>query len=262
MMPGRPVAATVLAVLLAAGAGAGCGGGQKADTAPAPAADDDDGEDPRYRRASAPGMDEEEDDGLEVEGLLGRLDNYDIQQGVQPHAGALDRCFTENRGKRRYLGGHVELAFVVGAEGAVDTVHVARSDLGAWPVERCLLEVARGMTFAEPRGGPRAEFVVPLDFTARGSVDEWDQGRGRAEAAGRAAELDACAGAGAAPAQAWITLYVGTRGQVQSAGFAAPGGPMDEAWAGCAEAALLGWTLSDPQGRVARMGFAYPMEAM
>lgn len=265
-MSGRPAVSAALAALLAAplaaGAWAGCGGGQKTGATQAEAAGGGGDGDPRYRRASAPDVGEDEDDGLEVEGLLGRLDNYDIQQGLRPHARDLDRCFTATRGKRRYLGGQVELAFVVGADGSVDTVHVTRSNLGAWPAERCLLEVSRGMRFAEPRGGPRAEFSVPLEFSALGGVTEWDEGRGRAEVVDRASELEACAEAGAAPGQAWITAYVGTRGQVQSVGFASTGGPVDEAWATCAEETILGWTLSDPQGRTARVGFAYPVEAM
>lgn len=243
------------AVALAASvAVAGCGG--KSDGAREPAAEDDDG--PRGRRGQAPDIgDDEPDDGLQVEGLRGRIDTYDIQQGVEPHAQAIDDCFTQNRGKRRWLGGQVELAFLVGADGAVQTVHMSQSNLGAWPVERCLLEVARGMRFVKPKGGPTAEFTLPLGFSSRTPPDDWDGGRAAAEVVTHESKLAACDTAGAVPASVVITLYVGTRGQVQSAGFASSA-PVDEAWATCAEQAILGWTLSDPQGRIARLSFTYP----
>lgn len=246
------------AILILMVTAAGCGG--KSEGARAPAIEDD-GEAPSHRRGQAPDIDDGPDDGLQVEGLRGRIDSYDIQQGVKPHVQAIDDCFTQNRGKQRWLGGQVELAFVIDAQGAVQTVHMSQSNLGAWPVERCLLEVGGAMTFVKPKGGPTAEFTLPLGFSSRTPPDAWDQARAAAEVTAHEAGLAACSDAGAAPASAWITLYVGTRGQVQSVGFAASA-PVDAAWATCAEQTILGWTLSDPQGRVARMTFTFPAEDM
>jgi hypothetical protein len=252
---------SALAGAVALGGLAGCGGKSDTSAAKEPSAEEEDG--PSGRRGRAPDIGEEEDDDeLQVEGLRGRLDTYDIQEGVKPHAGAIDKCFTENRGKARYLGGNVELLFIVAKDGTVQNVHLSKSDLGAWPIERCLLEVSRGMTFVKPKGGAAAEFTLPLGFTARTPPEDWDGGRAAVEVTDKhLAELATCADAGAAPASAWITVYVGTRGQVQSAGFATTA-PLDEAWATCAEQKLLGWSLSDPQGRIARVTFAYPPEAM
>lgn len=241
--------------LAAAVATTGCGG--KSEGAKKPAVEDD-GEGTGGRRGQAPDIGEDEpDDGLQVEGLRGRIETYDIQQGVEPHAQAIDDCFTQHRGKRRWLGGQVELAFLVGAEGAVQTVHMSHGNLGAWPVERCLLELARGMTFVKPKGGPTAEFTLPLNFSSRTPPDDWDEARSSAEVTTQEASLAECSQAGAAPASATITLYVGTRGQVQSAGFASSA-PIDEAWATCAEQKILAWTLSDPRGRIVRLTFPFP----
>jgi hypothetical protein len=237
---------------------AGCGGNSEGAKEPAV---EDDGEAPSHRRGQAPDIDDGPDDGLQIEGLRGRIDSYDIQQGVKPHVQAIDDCFTKNRGKRRWLGGQVELAFTIGAEGAVQTVHMSQSNLGAWPVERCLLEVGGAMTFVKPKGGPTAEFTLPLGFESRMPPDDWDQARAGAEVTTHEPGLAACSDAGAAPASALITLYVGTRGQVQSVGFASSA-PVDAAWAACAEQTILGWTLSDPQGRIARMTFTFPAEGM
>src|SRR5690606_16245359 len=105
-----------------------------------PAPPDEDGP-AGYR--SAPYEDEEEDESLAVEGLRGRLEQADIQAGIEPHADALSRCYTDRVGRdNRYLGGAVELSFVVSPDGSVKTVHLAASDLGAWPMEECMLGVA------------------------------------------------------------------------------------------------------------------------
>lgn len=246
-----------LLLLAAAALAAACGG--KSGGAKQPEVEDDGGE-VSGRRGQAPDIgDEEPDDGLQVEGLRGRIDTYDIQQGVEPHAQAIDDCFTQNRGKRRWLGGQVELAFQVGAEGQVESVHVSQSNLGAWPVERCLLEVARGMTFVKPKGGPTAEFTLPLAFASRTPPDDWDEARSGAEVAPHEDALAACSESGTPPQVATVTLYVGTRGQVQSVGFAS-GGPVDEAWAACAEQTMLGWTLTDPRGRIVRLVFPFVLE--
>jgi TonB family protein len=230
---------------------AGCGGKSSAGPRePVAEEDEDSGSEPE---------EEEPDDGLQVEGLRGRLEPEDIQKGVEPHAQAIDDCFSQNRGKRRWLGGSVELAFTVEAEGAVQSVHMNHSTLGAWPVERCLLEVGRTMTFGKPKGGPTAEFTLPLLFEARTPPDDWDEARSGAEVARYEAGLAECSQAGAAPASAKITLYAGTRGQVQSVGFASSA-PLDEAWASCVEQKILTWMVSDPKGRIARLTFAYPEE--
>ena len=241
----------------------GCGGPSSEPEAPKsepssqPAKDDDA---PSFRRARTPDIDnDDDDDGLEVEGLRGRLDTYDIQEGMRPHAGKLQRCYTDYAGRRRYVGGDIELGFVVERDGTVKSVHVTQSDLGAWPVEKCMLEVCRQMRFPKPKGNAAAEFSVPLSFAARSRVDDWNEARTESEVSEISAEIDSCAeetGAGA-PTGVLVTLYVGSRGKVKSVGFAAGEGAIDPSWADCAAAKILAWTLTDPRGRVARARFVY-----
>ena len=244
----------------------GCGGSQSAEQTTPETESAREGED-GYHRASAPDIGEGEDDGLQIEGLGGRLDVYDINQGIQPHAGALDRCHTSNQGRRRYIGGDVELAFVVHPDGKVKNVGLIRSDLGAWPMEQCLLDIGRQIVFPAPEGNGEADFTVPLSFAARSRVTVWDDVQAQAEVAEHLADLAACAEETGVedPQAVRITAYVGTRGQVQSVGFATPGeataiAPLDPTWAECAEAKVLAWSLSDPMGQIARLTFTYPAE--
>lgn len=201
------------------------------------------------------GDDEEEvDDGLEVVGSRGRMDQEDIEEGLSPHAEALEACFTEQVGAQKWLGGKIELKWELDADGGLVSAQVSSGDLGAWPVEQCLLETARAITWTKPHGGP-AGFTVPLEFSARGgNVQWWDEERGAATVSKRLVELDACDAAATRPTNVLITLYVGTRGQVQQAGFSSEQ-VIDDAWAACAHGVTTKWTLSDPKGKIAKLAF-------
>lgn len=219
----------------------------------------DDSDRSGFRRATSPGMDDDDDDGLQIEGLRGRLDTYDIQEGMRPHTRELERCYSSKLNRRRYLGGDVELAFVVDRDGTVKSAIMSQSNLGVWAMEKCMLEVCRDMTFPKPKGGAEAEFSVPLSFTARSPVKDWNDARTETEVAELTAELDACAEESGteAPGDLRITLYVATRGQVKSVGFSRASGDVPVPWADCAEAKISAWTLSDPLGRVTRASFVY-----
>jgi TonB family protein len=248
----------ILASLLALGA---CGGAHPPPpvaAAPHPDArvvDDDSGDD-------------DTDDGLELQGTRGHLDPAAVQAALTPHAADLEACYKSQVGKRRWLGGKVELKWQIGADGAITSVQVATSDLGAWPIEKCLLEIAREVEVPKPRGGP-ADFTIPFEFSAKGAVSWWDEDTGQSAVKSQLAGLRSCDKKHPAPRDAVVTAYVGTRGQVQSVGFAStadasPGatgadaGPIADAWAECAAAAITGWQLPDPRGQIAKLSFRYP----
>jgi TonB family protein len=199
--------------------------------------------------------DDEPDDGVEVVSSRGRMDPADIEAGIAPMAAVLEDCFLSRVAKQKFLGGRVELRWEIAQDGAVTSAQVAWSDLGSWGVEKCLLDAARATTFAPPRGGA-ADFTVPLEFSPRKAPGIWDGDQAAAVVARRAGDLAACAATAPDPTDVTVTLYVGTRGKVQSAGFASPA-LIDDAWAACAHGVATGWTLSDPRGVVIKIGFLY-----
>jgi TonB family protein len=255
----RALLAAALAAAGGAGALSGCGGSERAE----PRSPATSGDEPRTVRRV---VDEDSDDGggedgFTVEGTVGHLDPDDIRHGLEPHNGALSRCY-EARGKKlKFVDGKVDLKFKVAPDGTVRWVQMADSSLGAWAVERCLLEIARGATFAKPRGGKDAEFSVPIDFADPRARATWlTEEEGEAQVRSRVDELSACAAAAgvADPRGVWVTLYVGPRGKVKSAGFATRGdGPLEDAWVDCAEDRVLTWKLGDPRGRIVKLGFQY-----
>jgi hypothetical protein len=235
---------------------AACGGTSKAPAAPA---------EDSSAREEMPADDEEDQDGgdaLEVTGTRGHMDPEAVKAGLAEHAGELEGCFTSQVGKRRFLAGKVELKWQVAADGAITSVQLAQSDLGAWPVEKCLLDIARGMSFTKPKGGA-TDFSIPLEFSGKQSSTWWDEEAGQAAVKNHLKDLAKCEKSLTPPSDAVVTAYVGTRGKVVSVGFAtAQEAGLDaatwDAWADCAEKRITSWQLPDPRGSIAKLAFHYP----
>jgi TonB family protein len=194
-------------------------------------------------------------DGVEIVSTRGHMEPADIEAGIAPHTTALEDCYVDKVGKRKWLGGKVTLTWQITKAGEVTSVVVSDSDLGAWPMEKCLLEVARAATFAKPRNGD-ADFSLPFEFTAKGSSVWWEEDVGLKAIGKRVDDLGKCGKEAAPSDEVLITIYVGTRGKVQSAGFSSAG-VVPDAWADCVEKTITGWTLADPRGKVAKVGLRY-----
>jgi hypothetical protein len=208
--------------------------------------------------------DSEPDDGVQVVHDKGHMDAAAVDAGLAPHRAALTSCYTQNVGQRTWLGGRVVLRWNIEPDGRVARLLLSEGDLGAWPIERCLLEVARTVELGKPIGGA-AELTLPLELTSRltsratspDSPEIWDAAQSAEAVGSQLATLDACTrGKGAMPNDVSVTLYVGRRGRAESVGFASPTTELDDAWATCAEKAALDWRVPDPRtpraARVAR----------
>lgn len=234
---------------------AACGGGSanKETAKPTPDIKPD-------KPTRVPIEDDEREDGVEIVSTHGRMDPTVVEAGLAPHKEALSDCYMSRVGRRRWLGGHVTLHWDIEKTGEIKAVKLSESDLGAWPVEKCLLEVARGATFGKPIGGA-ADFVVPLDFTAKGKALSWDEDQSLRAVGGQVAKLDECMKTkgvkGPLPDEVTITLYVGPGGKAQSVGFSSAKSVLDDVWADCAEQAALKWRLPDPRGTVAKLVVKY-----
>ena len=135
--------------------------------------------------------DDEPQDGVTFVHKRGQMAQDTIQAGLQPHAQELTDCYMTKVGRRRWLGGHVVLHWDVKSDGTVASVKLSESDLGNWDIEKCLLESARTATFGKPIGGD-ADFTVPLEFSARGNAQIWDEDKSLRAIGGQLAKLDAC----------------------------------------------------------------------
>jgi hypothetical protein len=241
-------AGPALLAAVAALAAAACGGKPAQPAAPA---------EPVGRRVP---VEDEVEDGVEVTSSKGRMDPAVVETGIGPHKEALGDCYMSRVAGRRWLGGRVSLHWDIQRDGTISAVKLAESTLGAWPIEKCLLEIARAATFGKPIGGD-ADFSLPLEFSPTGKVDVWDEDRSLRAVGGQVAKLDACAKAkgvkGPMPEDVTITVYVGPQGKAQSAGFSSAASVLEDAWAECAEKAALAWRLPDPKGTVGKLAVRY-----
>jgi len=230
---------------------AACGGGGSATKPPV-----DPGDPPPTRRViEDSSQDDDHEDGVEVVSSRGHMEPADVEAGIAPHSAALEACYVDQVGRRRWLGGKVTISWQITKAGEVTSVAIAESDLGAWSIEKCLLAVARAATFARPKGGD-ADFSLPFEFSAKGATVWWDEDIAIKAVGKRVDALAKCTAGGVPADEVMITIYVGTRGKVQSVGFASVGAVPD-AWADCAAKAIEGWTLADPRGKVAKLALRY-----
>jgi TonB family protein len=214
---------------------------------------------PIYRTRTEPVSDSEPEDGVEILSTRGRMEPAQVDAALAPHKEALFDCYTSRVGRRRWLGGHVALQWDISKSGEITAVKMMESDLGAWQVEKCLLEIARAASFGKPIGGD-ADFSVPLDFKPTGKASVWDEDQGLRAVGGQLAKLDECAkakGVKALPSDVTITLYVGPQGKAQPVGFSSATSQLEDAWGDCAEKIALAWRLPDPKGTIAKLAVRY-----
>jgi hypothetical protein len=206
-------------------------------------------------------VDDEVDDGLELASSRGRMDPAVVEAGIAPHKEALGDCYMSRVAGRRWLGGRVSIHWDIQGDGTISAVKLAESTVGAWPIEKCLLDIARAATFGKPRGDADADFSLPLEFLPTGSVDIWDEDRSLRAVGGQVAKLDACAKAkgvkGPMPDDVTITVYIGPQGKAQSVGFSSAASVLEDAWVECAEKTAMAWRLPDLKGTVAKIAVRY-----
>ena len=195
---------------------------------------------------------------MEVSGLLGTLDPAAVAPVVERHWRTIEDCFTRGRGAAVYIGGRLIIGLRIGVDGAVRSARVAGGDLGAWPVERCVLAAARSWKFPRPRGG-EAEVSVPLELPARAAALADASKLAERALAVRLLDLRPCLKGGSEGEGVYVTAYVAPGGVVTSAGFApVPENDYNEAWADCAHEKMLKWKLPDPRGSVWKVHGRYP----
>jgi hypothetical protein len=200
---------------------------------------------------------EEDEDGVEIVSGKGHVEPATVEAALAPRRAALTACYLEKLGRRRWLGGQLTLRWEIAADGTVTRVLLADNDVGAWPIEKCLLDIARDMTFGTPVGGA-AEVSLPLVFTAPRTPAAWDEDEAMKAVGAQLGKLDACARDDApAPDEVVITAYVGPHGRVQSVGFGSATAAIDDAWAACAERSVRAWRLPDPKGQVTKLAVRY-----
>lgn len=192
---------------------------------------------------------------MQVEGIVGELEDAAVQRVLQANHGATRRCYDEQAGRLHYVGGHLELKVRVLPSGKPKWVAIIDSSLGNSEIEQCVVSTLEKLQFPAPKGG-EGELTCPIDFAARTPTGNWQKERISSVLAKKKAALSACKGkTGTAAVKALrMTLYVGPGGTATSAGFAADE-PQDPKLAKCVTDRVLALQYDDPLGQMVKVSF-------
>lgn len=135
------------------------------------------------------------------------------------NAAGLDNC--KRRAAGPFVSGVVRLQFVLDERGRTETVFVADSDVGSYKVEDCLLQTARFLEFPVPPDSGRTQFVrsIPINEAARRISLPQPESWGYTALRARRDAFRTCRTRYSYQGPFHLTLYVGGRGRVLSAGF-------------------------------------------
>src|SRR5581483_3172515 len=220
---------------------------------PAPAAVEPVAPPPPPPVARAPEPTDESKDDLKVQGTLGTLADEEVSGPFQRRWDDITNCYQQAQAKLWYLGGKIEVHVKVGKTGEPKTAYVSSSTFGNWDAERCVVSIARQLTFSRPHGGSEAEFSYPIEFRSRSAIVTWDAARVQPSLDKHKRDVAQCKvrAQNGLPQALTMTLYVAPGGKVTSAGFSADA-PLDDELASCLVQKTRGWRLDDPLGKIAK----------
>jgi len=203
------------------------------------------------RQTVAPEPAPQPEDEIKVTGTLGTLNDDEINGPFQRRWDDITRCYQAAQAKLPYLGGRIEIKVRVGAGGEAKKAYVSSSTMGNYEAEKCILGVARELSFSRPHGGGEAEFTYPLEFRQQRPVSAWEGDRLQVQK--HRHDVSACKqkSPGGLPPGVTVTVYVAPGGKVASAGLSADA-PLDDAFDTCLVEKSRLWHLDDPLGRIAK----------
>jgi TonB family protein len=195
---------------------------------------------------------------MKVDSDMGVLETNDVEDTLQAHFEDVRACYARAGKAQEYAGGRVVLHFLVNGDGHAEDVWVVESSLGNYSVERCLVEVGRGVVFNAPSGHKATTFDYPVEFrsTSAEPVLDVDGVKIDHDVATFLPQLAACGRLAAEPVAA--IMYIEPSGFPGSVGLAA-GAALDEEAARCAVKTIQRWKMSASlPGRVLRANFSIP----
>jgi TonB family protein len=195
---------------------------------------------------------------MKVDSEMGVLETNDVEDTLQAHFDDVRACYARAGKAQEYAGGRVVLHFLVDGDGHAADVWIVESSLGNYSVERCLVEVGRGVVFNAPSGHKATTFDYPVEFrsTSAQQVLDIDGVKIDHDISVFLPQLAACGRLAAEPVVA--IMYIEPSGFPGSVGLAT-GAALDEEAASCAVKTIQRWKMSASlPGRVLRANFSIP----
>src|SRR5215207_7550276 len=169
---------------------------------------------------------EEKDEDVDLDFAQGYLNQGDVNEVLERHTGRLTSCYDRANSAKHFAGGQVKLRFLVGADGVVRDVLVIDTEIGNYPVERCLVVEGRKIPFPRPGGASGADFEYSLEFrsTRQTHVVDWQKDVLRKRVMAKLPSLGRCGSPGAGGDRPVAAVaYISPRGSIVSVGLASAG---------------------------------------
>ncbi len=204
------------------------------------------------KEAAKPGVNK-----VAVRGIEGTLSNFDVKVKFDEHAREFTSCHEKRARKVPMISGNIEFGIHVMKSGEVSEVDLRTSDVGDRELERCFVEIVRGIKFPQPHGGDaNVKYTMMLSPAGKfGEPEQWNAGRVQHLAAklGKDVREECSLQRGEAYT---ITAYVNASGRVVAAGVA--GMAMSEpSRPDCIAEQLAHWPMPKPtKKRIAKVTFA------
>jgi len=92
----------------------------------------------------------------------GSLSSADIRAVIDAKKADVKKCYEAALTRNSALAGRITVSITIGADGKVTSVRVAATNLNNTEMERCLLEILKGLVFKAP--GKEVKVSYPFTF--------------------------------------------------------------------------------------------------
>ena len=194
-----------------------------------------------------------------VQNEIGVYNASDLEEALGEHMDEVRACYARAGHAQKYAGGQVTLRFIVRGDGKPRDVLVIATELGNYDVERCLVDVARGVQFPPPDGKKATTFEYPVEFKSTHEVQVQDLDGSLKIDHDINAQMHSLSGCGSvADGGASASFYIGSGGTVSSVGLAAES-PLNEKAGACVAREIRRWRMSTSlPGRMLRYKMTIP----
>jgi hypothetical protein len=183
------------------------------------------GSEPPPKDASIKDQAPKTDDGPRVvaSAEIGGMNEEAVDAAFTSSVKGLQRCLDAGAKHVEFLGGSVSFFLKIDASGKVANAYLEHSTLGNRTTERCMLDALAAKPWPKPVGGEHGLARKSFTFDPPNDVREpitWDDNDAAPGLKKIASDVGKCKAGQRGPFEA--TLYVGTNGQVLSAGATPP----------------------------------------
>jgi hypothetical protein len=169
------------------------------------------------------GGDEDHLHGVRATSEIGGMNEDAVEETFSASLGGLERCLSRGAERVEFLSGSVAFFLKIDTSGKVASAYVEHSTLGDRATEKCMLNALRSKKWPKPVGGDHGLARKAFDFDPPNDVREptfWTDDDAKPGLAKIGDDVSKCKDGHSGAFEA--TLYVGTAGEVLSAGIAPP----------------------------------------